>query len=117
ESALFAKMMSAENIRKEEYFVARIHAKEYSPDANGNGDIILQGAIDVLCEYADGLIVIDYKTDRASREELINRYSKQLEYYAFAAEKCFAKPVKEIYLWSFYLSQAIKIELNGGTEK
>ncbi len=116
DSALFANMMSAETVRKEEYFVCRIPAKEYSCDADGNGEIILQGAIDVLCEYADGLMVIDYKTDRASREELINRYGKQLEYYALAAEKSFAKPVKEIYLWSFCLSQAIKIELNGGRE-
>lgn len=113
-SELYAKMMSAEIIRKEEYFVARIPAKEYSADADENGEIILQGAIDVLCEYTDGLMIIDYKTDRAPREELINRYKKQLEYYAFAAEKSFAKPVKEIYLWSFYLSQAIIIELNGG---
>lgn len=108
-SGLFAKMMSAEKIRKEEYFVVRMPAKEYSPEADEKEEILLQGAIDVLCEYADGLIIIDYKTDRATKAELVSRYRQQLEYYAYAAQKSFAKPVKEIYLWSFYLSESIKI--------
>ncbi|MBQ1862431.1 MAG: UvrD-helicase domain-containing protein [Clostridia bacterium] len=108
-SELFAKMMSAEKIRKEEYFVVRLPAKEFSCEAEENEEILLQGAIDVLCEYADGLMIIDYKTDRATKEELVSRYKKQLEYYAYAAQKSFEKPVKEIYLWSFYLSEPIMI--------
>ena len=101
--------MSAEKIRKEEYFVVRLPAKEFSCEAEENEEILLQGAIDVLCEYADGLVIIDYKTDRATKEELVSRYKKQLEYYAYAAQKSFEKPVKEIYLWSFYLSEPIMI--------
>jgi ATP-dependent helicase/nuclease subunit A len=114
-SDLYRKMLSAEKIRKEEYFVARIPAKEFSLQADENEEIILQGAIDVLCEYADGLMIIDYKTDRASKEELISRYEKQIAYYAYAAQKVFAKPVKEAYIWSFGLSEAIKTDIHGNT--
>ena len=115
ESALYGKILASETVRKEEYFIARIPAAEFSPDADENAEIILQGAIDVLCEYADSLVIIDYKTDRASEEELVKRYAKQLEYYAYAAEKSFRKPVREMYIWSFHLCKAIKIESVGGT--
>ncbi len=117
DSDLYRKMMSAKNIRKEEYFISRLPAREFLPGAGTeDGNIVLQGAIDVLCEYDDHIMIIDYKTDRAVEKELLRRYSKQLEYYAYAAQKAFKKPVTELYIWSFYMSRAIKIEPNGGTE-
>lgn len=110
-SELFKKISGAKNIRKEEYFVARIPSAEFNGDESSNEEILLQGAIDLLCETENGLLLLDYKTDRASAEELINRYEKQLEYYAYAAEKCFGKPVTEICIWSFYLSREIRVEI------
>lgn len=117
-SDLYARMMSAVSVRREEYFIARLPAKEYLPDADIKREtIVIQGAIDVLCEFEDHIMIIDYKTDRVGEEELRRRYGKQLEYYAYAAEQTFKKPVTELYLWSFYTSRAVKIESNGGTEK
>jgi len=58
-------------------------------------------------------LLLDYKTDRADEDELIRRYEKQLEYYVYAAEKCFNKPVNEVYIWSFYLSRQIRVYIKG----
>ena len=90
---------------------SRIPSAEFNGDESAGEEILLQGAIDLLCETENGLLLLDYKTDRASAEELINRYEKQLEYYAYAAEKCFGKPVTEICIWSFYLSREIRVEI------
>ncbi len=111
-SELYKKISASEKIRKEEYFVARIPSSEFIADPEIKEDILLQGAIDLLCETKDGLLLLDYKTDRADEDELIRRYEKQLEYYVYAAEKCFNKPVNEVYIWSFYLSKPIKLNIN-----
>ena len=111
-SELYKKISASEKIRKEEYFVARIPSSEFIADPEIKEDILLQGAIDLLCETKDGLLLLDYKTDRADEDELIRRYKKQLEYYVYAAEKCFNKPVNEVYIWSFYLSKPIKLNIN-----
>lgn len=49
-----------------------------------DGELILvQGIIDAYFEEPDGLVVLDYKTDKIRRkEELVERYQEQLRYYA-----------------------------------
>ncbi|MBE6895639.1 MAG: helicase-exonuclease AddAB subunit AddA [Ruminococcaceae bacterium] len=112
-SDLYRKISSSKKVRKEEYFVARIPSSEFTSDTETKEEILLQGAIDLLCETEDGLLLLDYKTDRADEDELIRRYEKQLEYYVYAAEKCFNKPVNEVYIWSFYLSRQIRVYIKG----
>ena len=47
-------------------------------------------------EEEDGLVVLDYKTDRVSDEkELVDKYHAQLDYYAKALEQLTEKKVKE----------------------
>ena len=100
-------------VRKEENFVTRIPASFYSKgfttkDVDENEKtILLQGAIDLLCEFSDGIVLVDYKTDRLGEKELLNRYSLQLFLYKKATESMFKKKVKNIYIWSFHLSKAI----------
>ena len=56
----------------------------------------MQGIIDVYFEEADGIVILDYKTDRVqSMEELWNRYETQLDYYGQAVARLSGKPVKE----------------------
>lgn len=62
----------------------------------------MQGIIDVYFEEADGIVILDYKTDRVqSMEELWNRYETQLDYYGQAVARLSGKPVKEKILYSF----------------
>ena len=71
--------------------------------------ILVQGIIDVYFEEEDGLVVLDYKTDRVSDEkELVNKYHAQLDYYAKALEQLTEKKVKEKLIYSFALGKEIR---------
>ena len=69
------------------------------PVAAPVGDGFLHGFIDLLFEESDGLVIVDYKTDRVPREELQlvqDRYHLQGGAYAYAMSKASGKPVKEV---------------------
>ena len=70
----------------------------------------MQGIIDVYFEEEDGIVVVDYKTDRVSApEELVRRYAKQLHYYAEVLERLTGKSVKEKIIYSFALKKEVRI--------
>ena len=73
----------------------------------------MQGVVDCFFEEDDGLVLVDYKTDRAQSEEDIERikerYGIQLKYYAQALEKITGKRVKEKYLYLFSAGQAVAV--------
>ena len=72
--------------------------------------ILVQGIIDVFFEEEDGLVVLDYKTDKVrSAGELKEKYHAQLDYYAQALERLLQKPVKEKIIYSFTLREEIKV--------
>ena len=78
-------------------------------DASANDEIMIQGVIDLYCEYDDGIIVIDYKSDKLYDEnEFKNRYKSQLEYYKRALETTTGKKVKGTYIYSFSMGKEIK---------
>ena len=65
---------------------------------------MVQGIIDAFWEEADGLVLVDYKTDHVKEgQELIDRYQRQMHYYCQALERAYGKKVKECYLYSFAL--------------
>ncbi len=108
-SVLYAKVLSAKNIFREESFVTRIPAVEYDENVSAEETLLIQGSLDMLCEYEDGFVIVDYKTDKISEEELIQRYDKQLKLYRLAVEKNYGMPVKKCLIWSFWLSKEIEI--------
>ena len=74
---------------------------------------LIQGIIDVFWIEKDGIVLLDYKTDRVQQaKELIDRYETQLKLYADALERVFATrklKVKEILIYSFSLEQLITL--------
>ena len=74
---------------------------------------LIQGIIDVFWIEKDGIVLLDYKTDRVQQaKELIDRYETQLKFYADALERVFATrklKVKEILIYSFSLEQLITL--------
>ncbi|WP_027365461.1 helicase-exonuclease AddAB subunit AddA [Desulfotruncus alcoholivorax] len=95
-------------------FTTGIEAAELYPDLAGKipaGEIILlQGVIDCLLVEKDGLVIIDYKTDRLSEgqiTEAAGRYRIQLELYARAAGSIAGVPVLEKYLHFFSINKAV----------
>ncbi|MBS7144823.1 MAG: helicase-exonuclease AddAB subunit AddA [Roseburia sp.] len=74
---------------------------------------LIQGIIDVFWIEKDGIVLLDYKTDRVQQtKEIIDRYETQLKLYADALERVFATrklKVKEILIYSFFLEQLITL--------
>lgn len=77
---------------------------------------LIQGIIDVFWEEDDGLVVLDYKTDRVDTAgELAGRYAAQLVLYGEALERLYQKGdarevrVKERLLYSFRLGQIVQV--------
>ncbi len=69
----------------------------YALPAEDGQRTLLRGVIDCLCETGDGLMLLDYKTDRprdaADLEHRCRGYSVQLQLYTLAARDIFASPV------------------------
>ena len=108
-SPLYAKILQAEKVFREESFVTEIPANHYDSSAPESEKILIQGSLDMLCKYEDGFVIVDYKTNKIGEEELIKRYEKQLQLYKLAVEKNFGIPVKKCLIWSFRLSKEIEI--------
>lgn len=95
---------------KEQPFVLGIDAQSVYPEGASGETLLVQGIIDVWFEEEDGLVVLDYKTDRVqSGKELKDRYRVQLDYYAQALERLTGKKVKEKIIYSFALREEIFI--------
>ena len=81
------------------------------PDTDSEEMVLVQGIIDAFFREEEGLVVVDYKTDRVphqgGREMLIDRYHTQLELYARALQQLTGHPVKACYIYSFTLGETI----------
>ncbi|MCI8666083.1 MAG: helicase-exonuclease AddAB subunit AddA [Dorea sp.] len=95
---------------KEQPFVLGVDAREIYPDEQEGEQILVQGIIDVYFEEEDGLVVLDYKTDKIFKaEELAEKYHAQLDYYGKALEQMTLKRVKEKILYSFTIKKEIGV--------
>ena len=78
--------------RAEDYFAAL--AKPLALDADDA--VLLQGVVDAWFETKDGLVIVDYKTDRIRPEGVPARtayYAAQLRAYAGAMARITGRPV------------------------
>lgn len=75
--------------------------------------VLIQGVIDAWYETDDGIILIDYKTDRVRRADgekvLSSRYKKQLDYYEYAIYSITRKKVSKRLIYSFSLKKAFEV--------
>lgn len=114
-SSLYERICKAERLQlvfKEQQFVLGIPANQMSAAYLGEDLILIQGIIDLYFEEEGEIVLVDYKTDRIKEEEepiLIQRYQKQLEYYALAINRLTNKRVKEKIIYSFALQKEIKL--------
>lgn len=105
------RILSSKNVMRETRFMAELPAKEVKPELTGEmaeEPVVLQGVVDCIFEENDGLVLVDYKTDRIREpEELWKRYETQLKLYARAVSDMTGMRVKECLLYSFYLNRAV----------
>lgn len=78
----------------------------YDPECAGE-QVLLQGVVDCALVEDDGIILLDFKTDRVTPETLskvAEDYRLQLETYASALKRIYRKPVMEKYLYFFRMN-------------
>lgn len=82
------------------------------PPAPDEDSILFQGVIDCFFEEGDGLVLIDFKSDRV-REATLSQtaagYVPQLLAYSYALTRVTGKPVSARYLYFFNLNQEFPI--------
>ncbi|MCD7865325.1 MAG: helicase-exonuclease AddAB subunit AddA [Clostridiales bacterium] len=99
-------------LTKEQPFVMTLPAYRIWNETDSDEPVLVQGIIDVFWEEDDGIVLLDYKTDRVNTpRELVLRYQEQLRLYAEALDRSFTdKKVKEMLIYSFRLDQVISIK-------
>ncbi len=128
-SQLYNEMMSASEIYREMRFNIKLPAVKFTKDPERaenirNDEVLVQGVIDCVFRDKSGrYILIDYKTDSIHNSmdpvesevrenfenELRERYSAQLGYYAIAVERLFGEKPSKIMLFSFALGRTVTL--------
>lgn len=106
------RMLAAKVCRREFKFSLLCPAERFFDSGEGE-KVLLQGVMDCVIEEPDGITVIDYKTDRVRGEALKVRaeeYRRQLEVYAYAAERIMGKPVRECVLYFLHAGEEYSIK-------
>ncbi len=112
-SELYARMSASPDCRREFKFTVSVPADTVADEPTGLADerVVVQGIADCVFREGDGLVLVDYKTDRVKTpQELIDRYRSQLQFYRQALEPIFGLPVTEAVLYSFHLDDVVKVE-------
>ncbi|MBR2342751.1 MAG: UvrD-helicase domain-containing protein [Clostridia bacterium] len=124
-SELFGAMLGAKRLHRELRFNVMLDADDFTTDpdrkeAYRGESVLVQGVIDCIIEGEDGsLRLVDYKTDRMTREELADEslaeaklraaHSLQLSYYAKAIEKMLGRAPTKIEVYSLALGRSVTI--------
>ncbi|MBO4263035.1 MAG: UvrD-helicase domain-containing protein, partial [Clostridia bacterium] len=93
---------------REQAFIAPFPATE-AGIADTDGEVLVQGVIDLLCIKDGEGIIVDYKTSHASAEVLRARYGEQLRLYAMAAEKTLGIKIKKKVLLNLLTGASVEV--------
>lgn len=96
DSELGKEVQRAKSLKREFPFSVLSEARRFYPETPEGEEILLQGVIDCWFEDADGITIIDFKSDRVSPKNVPERaenYRGQLSTYAYALQEITGKPV------------------------
>ena len=92
------------------WFIFELSAKDIDDQCESDEKVVVQGIADCIVFENDGITVVDFKTDRnVTEEELVHRYTKQLQLYAQAFSANYNQPVKDCLIYSFWLKKVVKV--------
>lgn len=107
ETKMGQKLLHSTRVLRELPFSYGIRAGELEPLTDpvvANEMVLIQGVIDCLFESEEGLVLLDFKTDKTSDysdDDLRERYRLQLTLYAKAIEEIWKRPVVQRTLYFF----------------
>jgi len=102
-SELCQRIRKSKQVYREYRFNLLVDAGIYDATVTGE-EIMLQGVVDCAFETEEGLVIVDFKTDRITSEQVEERcevYRPQLEAYATALSRVLERPVAEKRLYFF----------------
>ncbi len=107
------RMCVSHGVQREFLFEIQVSAAELFKEYTGDAHLLLQGIIDCFFEENGEIVLLDYKTDRATTEaeiaDIRARYAVQVHYYKQAIEQITGKRVKEKYLYLFSAQRAVEM--------
>ena len=102
-SEIGQRIRRSENVWREFRFSLLSDIRELIPGEEADEKVLLQGVIDCFFLEEGALVLVDYKTDRVTKDDEIRaraeHYRRQLETYADALKRIFGLPVKEKLLY------------------
>ena len=106
-------MLGAKELLREFRFSLLLDAQTLYPESAGE-ELLLQGVVDCCLVEDDGLVIIDYKTDRVRTDAEIaaraDHYRGQLAAYREALRRILGKPVKRCVLFFLTPGRAVELE-------
>lgn len=113
QSDLGRKVLENRDSLEREWEFTFAHTDPKLPDSADKESVVVQGVIDMVIPTADGLIIIDFKTDNVNAGNLDQRaksYYKQLRLYAKAASAILKKDIAGTWLYFLKPGCAVNVE-------
>ena len=112
-SEIVTRIKNCKNIKREAIFTLGVKANEIYKDGdfiNVEDTILVSGIIDLYFEEDDGLVLLDYKTDKTKdKNEYLKRYKPQLQIYKKALQQSKGKIVKQCVIYSVLHNMIIEV--------
>ncbi len=108
---LGAKLRTSQSVLREFKFSILDHGEDYGPGLEGE-QVLLQGVVDCALLEADGITIVDFKTDFVTEQTVVGvseRYRPQVEAYADALARIYGMDVKKRYLYFFHLDRFLEV--------
>ena len=112
-SPLAERIRAAQKVWREYRFHLLVSAAWVDPRLAPEEEVMLQGVVDCCFETEEGLVVVDFKTDRirpGQEAERAETYRAQLEAYAHALSQVLEKPVSHKILYFFATNNEISLK-------
>ena len=100
-------------VREQQFFLSLPAGEVDGQWKESRETVLIQGVIDAYFEAEEGLVLVDYKTDRAGSgdgRDLVEKYRVQLAYYEKALERLTGRKIREKWLYSFALGKALQVK-------
>ena len=111
ESQIGVKLRTGTSYLREFKFSILDDGRHYGDGLEGE-QVLLQGVVDCALLEADGITVVDFKTDNVTEETLpavTERYRPQVQTYGEALSRIYETPIKAQYLYFFKLDRFVEV--------
>lgn len=100
-------VVGAKQIRKEADFMMNMPYNQIVSNSSVTDNVLVQGVLDMLVEFEDHFVIVDYKFSNLKASVLKQKYAEQLRLYKMAVEKAFNKPVEHMYIYSINTGELV----------